>query len=345
MKIGIAFDLAPEAGGSGTPHAGPDDRFEEFDRPETVDAIADVLRALGHEVALLGDGRAFLARMLADPPDLVWNLAEGEGNGRCREARVPAALEMLGIPHTGSDPLALAAALDKDVARRLVASSGVVVPWGMAFDPSRSADAVALALASDEIAVAFPLILKPNAEGSSKGIRGRCLADSPQQAAATFARLAADYRQPILVEEFIQGDELTVGVLGTGDSARVLGLMRVVPREPDPDFVYSLEVKRDWRSRVSYETPAQLEAATFEKLSRAALAAHRALDCRDVSRVDFRLRKNVPHFIEINPLPGLAPLTSDLVILAEGYGIDHAGLIRLILEAATDRLGMTAGRT
>lgn len=345
MKIGIAFDLAPEAGGSGSLLDGPDDRFEEFDRPETVEAIANVLRALGHEVALLGDGREFLGRVLESPPDLVWNLAEGEGTGRCREARVPAALEMLGIPHTGSDPLALAAALDKDVARRLVTSSGVVVPWGMVFDPSRSAAAVALALASDELVAAFPLILKPNAEGSSKGIRGRCLADSPLEAASTFARLAADYRQPILVEEFIGGDELTVGVLGTGDSARVLGVMRVVPREPDPNFVYSLEVKRDWRARLSYETPAQLEAATLDKLSRAALAAHRALGCRDVSRVDFRLRRNVPHFIEINPLPGLAPVTSDLVILADGYGIDHAGLIRLILEAATDRLGLLAGRT
>ena len=121
--------VRPRAGRPGRRSDGPDDRFEEFDKPETVEAIAEVLRGEGHEVVLLGDGREFLAQVLADPPDFVWNMAEGEGVGRCREARVPAVLEMLGIPYTGSDPLTLAAALDKDVAKRLVASTaGVAVP-------------------------------------------------------------------------------------------------------------------------------------------------------------------------------------------------------------------------
>ncbi len=116
MKIGLAFDLAPAA--AKQVKDGPDDRFEEFDKPETVVALADVLRGEGYEVVMLGDGRPFIEAVLADPPDFVWNLAEGEGSGRSREARVPAVLEMLGIPCTGSDPLTLAAALDKDVAKR-----------------------------------------------------------------------------------------------------------------------------------------------------------------------------------------------------------------------------------
>ena len=119
MRIGIAFDFAP-ADPASTPEAGPDDQFEEFDKPETVEAIAAVLRDRGHDVTLLGDGPELLRRVLDDPPDLVWNMAEGQGVGRCREARVPAALEMLGVPYTGSDPLTLAATLDKRVAKRLV---------------------------------------------------------------------------------------------------------------------------------------------------------------------------------------------------------------------------------
>ena len=114
MRVGLAFDLARFH--PALRQDGPDDRFEEFDRPETVQAIAEVIRGEGHEVVLLGDGRDFLTRVLADPPDFVFNIAEGEGVGRCRESRVPAALEMLGIPYSGSDPLTLAATLDKPIA-------------------------------------------------------------------------------------------------------------------------------------------------------------------------------------------------------------------------------------
>ena len=122
MRIGLAFDLVPADGLS---LDGPDDRYEEFDKPETVSALADVLRGAGHEVVLLGDGRELLVKLLAHPLDLVWNLAEGEGVGRSREARVPAVLEMLGIPCTGSDPLTLAAALDKDIAKQIVRAADV----------------------------------------------------------------------------------------------------------------------------------------------------------------------------------------------------------------------------
>src|SRR5262245_2476702 len=171
MRIGIAFDLkadAPLAPGL------PDDWHEEFDSPDTVAAIAAALRRRGHAVVELGDGRGLVERLLADPPDLVFNLAEGEGVGRSREARVPAACELLGVPYTGSDPLTLAAALDKAVARRLVASAGVPVPAGGLADP-------------DPPAVPLPAIVKPAWEGSSKGIRGKCVVHSAGELAAALA--------------------------------------------------------------------------------------------------------------------------------------------------------------
>src|SRR5207244_12198958 len=128
MRIGITYDLKADLpAGAGV----PDDFQEEFDSPVTIEAIASVLRDLGHEVVKLGDGRQLLERLLADPPDFVFNFAEGQGIGRSREARVPAVLEMLGIPYTGSDPLTLAVTLDKECARRIVSSAGLPVPRGV----------------------------------------------------------------------------------------------------------------------------------------------------------------------------------------------------------------------
>ena len=105
----------------------PDDAFEEFDSPQTIEAIAKALRGLGHTVSLLGDGREFLEKVLADRPDFVFNFAEGRGMSRSRQLRVPAVLEMLGFPYTGSDPFTLAIALDKDCTKKLVSIAGVPV--------------------------------------------------------------------------------------------------------------------------------------------------------------------------------------------------------------------------
>src|SRR2546429_211146 len=127
MRIGITYDLksdAPLAEGL------PDDYQEEFDSPATIEATACVLRGLGHVVHKLGDGRELLEELLDFPPEFVFNFAEGEGIGRAREARVPAVLEMLGIPYTGSDPLTLAVTLDKDCAKKLVAADGVAIARG-----------------------------------------------------------------------------------------------------------------------------------------------------------------------------------------------------------------------
>ncbi|WP_422930571.1 D-alanine--D-alanine ligase family protein [Singulisphaera sp. PoT] len=336
MRIGIAFDLAPVA----RDDEGPDDRFEEYDKPQTIESLAQTLREEGHEVVLLGDGRELLEKVLADPPDFVWNVAEGEGVGRSREARVPAALEMLGIPYSGSDPLTMAVALEKDVAKRLVGTHGVVTPRGVCLSPETSADRFKSiledAFSSD---VGLSLILKPVFEGSSKGIRAHSLVRSFSEAAALARQLVADYHQPILVEEFIAGDEVTVGVLGNGSQAEILGAMRIRPKVRNDQFIYSLEVKRDWDDRVAYETPAQLDAAVLEGLYRSTLAAFSALGCRDVARIDFRIRGGVPYFIEANPLPGLAPDWSDLVILAKGMGVSYRELIGRILASALERTG------
>ena len=328
MRIGITYDLKGDIPVS--PGA-PDDLQEEFDSPVTIDAIATVLRSLGHEVRKLGDGRSLLERLLADPPDFVFNFAEGQGTGRSREARVPAVLEMLGIAYTGSDPLTLAVTLDKECAKRLAASYGIRVPKDITvhgLEPDLDSESLRT--------VHFPLIVKPAWEGSSKGIRNRCLVQNKEQLRAVLREMSGAYQQPLLVEEYIQGDELTVGLLGNG-RPEILGIMRVTPVEPVEHFVYSLEVKRDYLRQVRYECPARLPSAQTKAVGDAALKAFSALGCRDVARIDFRLRDGVPYFLEVNPLPGLNPESSDLVIMAKLVGWTYAQLVTAILEAAFKR--------
>ncbi len=340
MRIGIACTLKP----TGPVAAGsPDDEYEEFDSPATVRAVADVLRSLGHTVRELGDGRPFLEAVLADPPDLVFNFAEGAGVSRSRESRVPAVCEMLGIPYSGSDPLALAVALDKDMTRRLAESLGVTVPRGITLPPPRGpydGDCAEFAPVLEEAGLPLPVIAKPTCEGSSKGIRNRCLIKSVGEFGPTVVELWRAYRQPVLIEEFIAGDEVTVGLVGN-DPPQSIGVMQIIPKAtPAAEFIYSLEVKRNWHDAVEYIAPARLSPTVTRAVEADAMAVFEGLGCRDLARADFRVRDGVAYFLEVNPLPGLNPESGDLCYLAYRMGLTYPRLIEMILEAAIRRYGL-----
>ena len=339
MRIGIACTLKPD----GPPPAdAPDDLNEEFDSPATVEAIADVFRSLGHTADLIGDGRPLVESLLRNPPDLVFNFAEGSGVSRSREARVPAVCEMLGVPYSGSDPFALAIALDKDMTRRVVESFGVTVPKGITLAPppgEYDGDFAEFPPILEEAGLPLPVIAKPTFEGSSKGIRNRCVVRTAEEFGPTVVELWRAYRQPVLVEEFIAGTEVTVGIVGN-DPAEPIGIMRMVPKKAGANFVYSLEVKRDWQENVDYEAPAKVPADVARAIETDALAAFAALGCRDVARADFRVRDGVPYFLEINPLPGLSPDSGDIVFLAYRMGLTYPQLVGIILDAAVKRCGL-----
>ena len=343
MRIGIACTLKPD----GPPPAdGPDDANEEFDSPATVRALADVFRSLGHSVVELGDGRPFIEAVLKSPPDLVFNFAEGSGISRSREARLPAVCEMLGIPYTGSDPLALAVALDKDMTRRVVESLGVTIPKGITIAPAPGdydGDYAEFPPVLEEAGLTYPVIAKPTCEGSSKGIRNRCVIRSAAELGPTIVELWRNYRQPVLLEEFIVGEEVTIGIVGN-DPPEPLGIMRVVPKSDPAQFIYSLEVKRNWQETVEYEAPAKLPSEVTRAIEIAALTVFTGLGCRDLARADFRVRDGVPYFLEINPLPGLSPDSGDIVFLAYRMGLTYPQLIGMILDAAVKRLGLSDSR-
>jgi len=328
LDIGIAADLRSEQ------EAGPgaaEDALEEYDSEETVAAIAEALHALGHRPRFLGGGRRLVERLLSRPPELVFNLAEGRG-ARSREAQVPAVCEMLGVPCTHSDPLTLSVTLDKSVAKRLAVAAGVPTPGFVVVGSPDDQSALELG---------FPLIAKPLHEGSSIGVRRSSRVEDASALRREVERLLADYREPVLVEEFAPGPEVTVGILGEGASARAIGAMEIAPRIARPGaFVYSLEVKRDWKREVEYHVPPRLARETLGETLEVALDAYRTLGCRDVARVDLRLSADgEPLFIEANPLPGINPVTGDLVILAGRSGLDFTALVGSILDCALQRIG------
>lgn len=331
MHVALLFNGRPAA----PPEGQPDDLYEEYDSDATVQAIAAPLRALGHTLTPVQADGQLVERLRAGGFDLAFNVAEGELRwGRSREAIPAAACALVGLPCTHSDVLTLAVTLDKAAARRLVSpevpvARGVLLTIGESPQEGRAAEALA--------ALTYPVLVKPNDEGSSKGVRGGPIADELAGAVERVERLRADYGCDVIVEEYLPGVEVTVGVAGNGAQARVIGAMEISPAEPGERWVYSLEVKRDWRRRVRYHTPPRLPEATLALVEERALLAYRLLGCRDLARIDLRLdAEGSPRFIECNPLPGLNPESGDVVLLSRG-SLSYDALIQGVLSDALSR--------
>lgn len=326
MKIGLSYDLKEAVLSS---QEQPEDALEEYDSPDTIKAIAAAIEAQGYSVVRLGGGRQFLVNILQQKVDLVFNIAEGLGNHRSREAQVPSILEMLDIPYSGSDPQCLAICLDKPLTKKMVTWAGINTPKWQVVNYIPGTNEISWDI--------FPAFVKPAHEGSSKGIRLASMVENKEQLTRKVSALFEHYQQPVMIEEFITGDEVTVGIVGNHPAA-VLGIMRVLPRRKGKYFVYSLEVKRDWEQLVEYECPVHLDPVILNKIKDFSLKAFDVLGCRDFARVDFRINsEGIPHFLEINPLPGLNPHSGDLCIMAKKMGWTYEELISTVLNASIER--------
>jgi len=328
MRVGLAYDLKEAVT---LDRAAPDDALEEYDSPATIGYIQRALEGAGHSVVKLGGGIEFLQHILREKVDFVFNISEGRGNYRSREAQVPSILEMLDIPYTGSDPECLATCLDKPLTKKLVALNGVRTPDWLVVKAEEELGETSWA------DISYPAIVKPSWEGSSKGVHAKSLVDGPEQARDVVSEMLHVYRQPVMLEQFIDGDEVTVGIVGNPPHRNIVGLMRILPRKQKERFVYSVEVKRDWRNLVDYEAPANLREETQEEIVGASFKTFETLGCRDFGRIDFRVSKDgKPYMLEINPLPGLGDY-SDLVIMALKLGWTHEGLIAAVFNTALGR--------
>jgi len=308
---------------------GEEDSEAEYDSPSTLQAIREAIASWGHEVIDLEANQELPTVLAVTPLDLVFNVAEG-WKGRNREAQVPSLLELLDIPYTGSDPATLSLALDKALAKKIVRQHGIHTPNFQLFTTGKER--------LNREFTEFPLMVKPVAEGSSKGVVSKSVVQNEAELREVVRELVSKYQQPALVEEYIRGREFTVGLLGER-RPRVLPPMEIVFVDTDdPNPVYSFQHKLDWNDRIRYEVPAKLEPGQTEKLRTAARGAFMALGCRDVARIDFKMdARGRFYFLECNPLPGLTPGWSDLVLIAKGAGMDYRTLIGEILSGAIRR--------
>jgi D-alanine-D-alanine ligase len=316
MRVGLVYDLRDDYLAQG--HS--EEATAEFDTLATIDAVAGGLTRVGAAVERVGSGRALAARLVAGERfDLVFSIAEGL-KGRAREAQVPALCELFDQPYAFSDPLTMAATLDKAVAKRLVRDAGVATaPFAVLERPEDGR----------HVELAFPVFVKPVAEGTGKGCGPASRAKDRRELVRAAAAVIDRFGQPALVEPFLPGREFTVGIIGNGEAAEVIAAIEIVVNTDIDDGLYSYANKEMCEERVIYR-----------------LAAYRALGCRDACRIDFRSdAAGQPQFLEANPIAGLNPGHSDLPILTTLAGRSYEWLMAEILAAAAARYGIAfAGR-
>jgi len=328
MLIGLVYDLRSEYLAAGYSELDT----AEFDRDDTIDAIENALRSLGHDVDRVGSGRALVGRLAAgDRWDLVFNVAEGL-RGFAREAQVPALLEMFNVPCTFADAHALAVCHHKGTAKRVVLSHGLRTP---AFAEIDDPDDEALFAAAERLG--FPLFVKPVAEGTGKGVSALSVARDGRALRDVARTVVKEHGQPALVETFLPGREFTVGVLGTGRRARVVGTVEVALKDGAERGVYSYHNKENCEELVTYRPVDDRESRASAEL---ALLCWRVLGGRDGGRVDIRCDSGgTPYFLEANPLGVLHPEHSDLPMLSSQGGGSYVDLIGEIVVSARLRCG------
>lgn len=330
----------------------PADQWDDLDSEKTVQAIVEAIRVGGHECEFLEGDVTLIDTVRKYKPDLCFNICEGHF-GDAREAQVPAILEMLRIPYTGSKVLTLALTLDKPMTKRILTYHELPTPPFQVFEDAEEP-------VSSELK--YPLFVKPSREGTGIGVSAKSIVYNQRELKEQIHAVIRKYQQPALVERYIEGREITVGVIGNlkppaarrlpedEDSPRIhSGLMFLPPLEVDlnpfhnSDVVYSNRLKVQLADQLNYVCPAPLDATMVEQLNWYTAAVFRVTGALDVARVDFRLDQNdnwKPYILEINPLPGLSPGISDLVIEAAALGMSHTEVVNLILTTAMKRYGM-----
>jgi D-alanine-D-alanine ligase len=325
MKVGLTFDLRDEYLAAGY----DEEATAEFDRADTIDSIENAIRALGHATDRIGHVRQLVTRLAAgDRWDLVFNICEGM-HGIAREAQVPALLEAYEIPCTFADPVVMAVCLHKGLTKTLVQKAGLPTPQFALVETLSDVD---------HITLPYPLFAKPVAEGTGKGVSPASCISSSAELRSVSRQLLEKFRQPVLVETYLSGREFTVGLLGTGNAARVLGTLEIVLLSHAEPGAYSYVNKERCEDLVRYDLVRPENDPEVAEAERIALASWRELNGRDGGRIDLRSDgSGQPNFIEANPLAGLHPEHSDLPMIATRMGMDYQQLIGEILNSAAKR--------
>jgi D-alanine-D-alanine ligase len=325
MNVALAYNVKKSK-----PSLNPQEQVDlEFDSMSVIEGVKHALQSLGHTVfPLEADENVFLKlKELKGKIDIVFNMAEGLW-GDARESQVPLFCEILKIPYTHSGPTTNAIKLDKEFTKFILKGAGIVnVPGDNK----------------------FPLIVKPNKEGSSKGIMDKNVVRNKEELDRQVKELSKTFDGDILVEEYIEGREFTVGVLGN-ENPSVLPIVEqkfgFLPKGMNK--IASFELKWIYEDSLkdlhdAYDCPAKIDKKLEEEIVDTSKKICRLLDIRDCARIDYRLDKEGKlYFIEINTLPGIDPneaVISYFPLAARVAGMSYKDLIGKILDLACERYG------
>jgi D-alanine-D-alanine ligase len=347
LTVALLYNLKKNAPHSESSEE-PWDKWNELDSERTVAGIERALKSCGHQVVAMEGDVSLPEKLRRHKVDIAFNTCEGF-HGGSREAQVPALLDAIGMPYTGSGVMTLALALDKPMTKRVLEFHGLKTPGFQTFITGEEPLSKRLQ---------YPLFVKPSREGSGIGVTAKSVVRNARELREQVQYNIRAYDQPALVEEFIEGREFTVGLLGNlhphdlvrrngkwkSDTVRVFPPLEVdlSPCPPEEAGLYTSVIKGKLYEVPTYLCPAPISKTMRAKMESMSIGAFAALECYDFARVDFRIRKetNEPYILEINPLAGLQEGISDIVMQAEADGINYVGLINGILETAAKRTGL-----
>ncbi len=312
------------------------DTYAEWDTWETINAVRDAIASKHHVIMIEANEDAY-EKFRESKPQIVFNIAEGF-NGVSREAQVPAILDMLQIPYTGSDPLTLATCLDKARTKEILTYHRIPnAKFLLVYNIEQ--------LKSESFS--FPLMVKPVSEGSSKGIFTSSFVKNEDELKSEVERILGEYNQPALIEEFLPGREFTVAIIGNGIDAEVLPVVEIQYNDFPEDFIpiYSYEAKWILDTKENplevFSCPAKINKELENNIKDTVLRTYNVLRCRDWSRIDVRLDRNgEPNIIEVNPLPGILPNPEENSCFpkaARAAGMDYNTMINRVLSSAAKR--------
>ncbi len=313
-----------------------DDTFAEWDNEETIRAVKSALEACGHDVTLIEANRDAYDKLKLINPEFVFNVAEGL-RGSSRESQIPSMLEMLDIPFTGSDSITIGICHDKSRCKEIL--SYYKIPNAKFF--------ITDAIHKVDNKISFPKFIKPLHEGSSKGIYNSSVVNNCAELRNEIIRIKECYNQPSIIEDFLEGKEFTVAMLGNGEEVKVLPIVEINLDAVPEGFnkIYSYEVKWFFDTRENkldiFKCPAEVEPELYKQIEKVCKDAYKALRIRDWARIDVRLDKNnIPNVVEINPLPGILPDPADNSCYpkaAREIGLNYDEMINAVLNEAVSR--------
>lgn len=316
MKIGIVADIAEDYHAAGY----SEEQTAEFDRRDTIDAIATSIKKMRYNAEYIGNAFVLMNRLLkGERWDLIFNISEGL-YGFGRESLVPTILDQYKIPYTFSSPDILAVTLQKQLAKDIMIAHNIPTPKYYVVKSISDLDKVDLP---------FPLFTKPLAEGTSKGIYEDSIVYNSLQLKNNYENLLWNFRQPVLVEQYIDGPEFTVGILKNVP----IGALEITYH--DKDKVYSYKNKQDCEIYTRYT---KAEGDLANEACKMAKKVWDVFGCFDAGRVDVRFdTSNNIYVLELNPLAGLHPEHSDLPILCKMCDISYDTLIKQIIDSCCSR--------